>query len=166
MSDLDQLTVEERLDVQELFARYCWSLNLGDADGVVNCFTPDGWLEHIPPKRYVGQGIHEFLNALWYGRPHRYMGRQHHPHNFLLQREGAGVRARVQWSVTRLDQPTNTFNVFLLGHWEASCVRSEGTWRFASLQIVHWLRQSAPWVGHPEARLILEGDEHKGPADF
>jgi hypothetical protein len=158
--------VAEQLAIQALFARYCWGLNTGDADGVIACFGTEGWLEHTPPKRYVGAEIRSFLEGLWYGRAHRYLGRQHHPHNFLLERDAETVRARVQWSVTRLEPAENTFHVFLLGHWEARCVQHEDHWRFHSLQVVHWFRQSAPWVGRPEARLVLAGDEKKGPAEI
>jgi hypothetical protein len=161
-----KLTVEERLDIQELFARYCWSLNTGDADGYLDCFAEDGWIEHFPPKRHGRSEIRGMLQQVWYGRPHAFLGRQHHPHNFLLIREGDDVRARVQWSVTRLDQPTNRFHIFLLGDWNAVCAREGESWKFRSLQIGHWFRQSAPWMDDPVARLVLPGDEHKGPAEF
>jgi hypothetical protein len=161
------LTVEERLLIQELFARYCWSLNTGDADGFVACFASDGWIEHFAPKRYVGHAeIRTMAENLWYGRPYRFMGRQHHPHNFLLERDGETIKARVMASVTRLLQQENRFEVFLLCNWDAVCVRENGRWRFSALQIKHWFRHEAPWVGDPKARLVLPGDENKKPGEF
>ena len=160
------LTVEERLDIQELFANYCWSLNIGDAEGYVECFARDGWLEHFAPKRWVGRDeIRQMLPGIWYGRQFAFLGRQHHPHNFLMEREGDQIRAKVQCSVTRLDQYNNTYSVFLLLHWDAMCVREEGRWRFASLQITHWFRHETPWQGDPKARLVLPGDENKRPGE-
>ena len=48
MFDLkNKLPVEDRLDIQELFARYAWSLDLGDAEGVLSCFTDDGLFDHL-----------------------------------------------------------------------------------------------------------------------
>ena len=166
MAKQSGLSVEERLDIEELFARYCWSLNTGDADGFVACFAGDGWIEHFPPKRYVGAEIRQMAENLWYGRGTAFLGRQHHPHNFLLERDGAQIKARVMWSVTRLDAQTNSFNIFLLGNWDATCGREDGRWRFKSLQIKHWFRHEAPWVGDPKARLVLPGDENKKPGEF
>ena len=77
-----------------------------------------------------------------------------------------GIQAKVYWSVTRLEQTTNTVHAFLLGHWEASCVQVDGEWRFASLQIKHWLRQEMPWVGDPKARLVKTSDRYKDPGEF
>ncbi len=162
------LTVEERLDIQELFANYCWSLNTGDADGYVECFARDGWLEHFPPKRYTGrEEIRAMLPNLWYGRPHAFMGRQHHPHNFLMERaDGELVLAKVQASVTRLDQTNNTYSVFLLVHWDVTCAKEDGRWRFKTMRITHWFRHEAPWVGDPKARLVLPGDDTKPKGQF
>lgn len=162
------LTAEERLDVQELFANYCWALNVGDADSYVDCFAQDGWVEHFAPKRWVGRNeIRKMLEDIWYGRRQfTFLGRQHHPHNFLLQREGELVIAKVQCSVTRLDQFNNTYSVFLLCHWNAACRVEEGRWRFASMRITHWFRHEVPWEGDPKARLILPGDDKKQAGEF
>lgn len=160
-------TVEERLDIQELFARYCWALNTGDLPGFIDCFAPDGWIEHFPPKRYQGAAeLKEMVEGVWFMRPYAFMGRQHHPHNFLITRTDAGIDAKVYWSVTRLEQSNNTFHAFLQGHWEASCVQVDGVWKFASLQIKHWLRQEMPWVGDPKARLVKASDAYKEPGEF
>ncbi|HVV92836.1 MAG TPA: nuclear transport factor 2 family protein [Hyphomicrobiales bacterium] len=164
--DSSDITVEERLLIQELVSRYCWALDTGDADGYVGCFTRDGWIEHFPPKRYVGEEIREMVTNLWYGRPYRFMGRQHQPHNLLLERVGDTIHAQAMWQVTRLLQQENRFETFLLGHWEAVCAREGGRWRFKSLQIKHWFRHEAPWVGDPKARLVLPGDENKKPGEF
>jgi hypothetical protein len=167
MTRTSKPTVEERLDIQELFARYCWALNTGDLDRFLERFTPNGWIEHFPPKRYHGRDeIKAMVEGLWYGRPHAFMGRQHHPHNFLIERGGEFISAKVYWSVTRLEQTTNTFHAFLHGHWEASCALHEGEWRFRSLQIRHWLRQEMPWVGDPKARLVKASDPYKEPGEF
>ncbi len=160
-------TVEERLDIQELFARYCWSLNTGDADGYVACFAKNGWLQHFPPKRHQGADeIRTMLDVVWYSRPQKFLGRQHHPHNFIFERSPDGIAVRAYWSVTRLDQTTNVFSTFLQGDWDANCVVEDGEWKFASLKICHWLRHEAPWVGDPSARLVLPGDAEKAPGEF
>ena len=34
-----KIPVEDRLEIQELFAYYAWGLNTGDAEQVLSCFT-------------------------------------------------------------------------------------------------------------------------------
>lgn len=164
----ETLSVEERLDVQELFAFYCWSLNTGDRDGYLDCFTEDGWIEHFPPTRYQGrEAISGMLDQLWYGKQYSFLGRQHHPNNFLLTREGAdGIAAKVYCSITRLDQMTNTVHPFLLCNWNALCGHERGRWRFRELRVTHWLRQEVPWVGDEKARLVRPSDPYKAPGEF
>ena len=43
---------------------------------------------------------------LWYRRPHAFMGREHHPHNFLLRRDGDRILSRSgnAFGDQRLDQ--------------------------------------------------------------
>ena len=41
----DQPSVQDRLDIQELLGRYVWLLDIGDVEGVVGLFTPDGAIQ-------------------------------------------------------------------------------------------------------------------------
>ena len=38
-------SIEDRLAIEDLFVRYMTALDNGDVDGVVSCFTQDGWLD-------------------------------------------------------------------------------------------------------------------------
>ena len=49
-----KIPVEDRLEIQELFAYYAWGLNTGDADEVVACFTDDCEFEHLPQGIFRG----------------------------------------------------------------------------------------------------------------
>ena len=148
-------TVEERLDIQELFARYCWALNTGDADGYIDLFAKDGWVDHHPQGRCQGrEAMLKLLDQVWYSSPHAYLGRQHRPSNFIISREGEAMRVKAYWQVNRLEQAFNQFHLFIQGHWEALCVAEDGEWKFAELSVVHWFRETAPWVGDPKARMV------------
>ena len=141
-------TVEERLDVQELFARYCWALNTGDEEGYLALFAKDGWVDHKPQGRCQGpEAMRKLLHQIWYGMPGNYLGRQHLPNNFILRREGDAVRAKAYWTITRLEQGFNQFYLFIQGDWDALCVKEDGDWKFAELTATHWFRETAPWVG-------------------
>ena len=148
MPNADKPTVEERLDVQELFASYCWALNTGDEDGYIGLFAEGGWVDHKPQGKCQGrEAMHKLLQQIWYGMPFSYLGRQHLPNNFVMRREGDGVRVKAYWTITRLEQWSNQFHLFIQGDWNALCVREGGEWKFAELTATHWFRESAPWVG-------------------
>jgi len=50
-----------RVEIAELFARYCHSVDHGDADGWTALFTADGSFEVVGVMRFVG---HEQLRAM------------------------------------------------------------------------------------------------------
>ena len=149
-----RLPVEDRLDIQELFARYCWALNTGDAEGVLACFTEDGYLDHQPQGRFVGHdAIREILADLWYGRPGWFIGRQHLANHFLIERE-AEDRARVKafFSILQHNVDYRTNFVFGLGNWNNVCVKRDGIWLFESLTVEKWIGDDIPWAGEARAR--------------
>jgi len=62
MSTSAQLSIEDRVSIMELLARYARCLDSGDLDGYVNNFAPDGVLfgnhvGHGQIREYVGQVI-------------------------------------------------------------------------------------------------------------
>ena len=151
-----RLSVEDRLDIQELLARYVWALNTGDADGVVACFTEDGYLEHQPEGRFVGRGrIREFLDQLWYSKPGWFIGRQHLANHFLITREGDGAaRLKAYFSILQHNLDYRTSFVFGLGNWDNVCVKQDGVWLFKSLTVEKWLGDDVPWESESRARAL------------
>ena len=146
-------TAEERLDIMELFAKYCWTLNTGDEDGYIGLFAEGGWIDHKPQGRCQGpEAMKKLLHQIWYGMPYNYLGRQHLPNNFIITKDGDAIRAKVYWTINRLEQGFNQFYLFILGHWDALCVKVDGEWKFQELTATHWYRETAPWVGDPKVR--------------
>jgi hypothetical protein len=150
---VDKLSAEERLDIIELFARYCWGLNTGDIEAVLDCFTEDGYLEHPPHGRCEGaDNIRALLDDLWYSRPGWFAGRQHLANHFLITKEGEG-RARVKafFSILQYNTDYETHFVFGLGNWDNVCVSVDGRWLFESLTVYPWNQRRVPWVGDEKA---------------
>ena len=48
-------SIEDRLAIEDLFVRYTTALNQGDVEGVVGCFTEDGWLDSPIIGRHEGK---------------------------------------------------------------------------------------------------------------
>ena len=76
----NKLAVEDRLALTDLIAAYAWSLDTGDVEGMVNCFTEDCEVrEEVfeDPDIWPGhQGIRDFADH-YFGAP-GFAGRQHH----------------------------------------------------------------------------------------
>jgi hypothetical protein len=152
MPPRDRLSLEDRLDIQELFARYCWGLNTGNLEQVQSCFAPDGYLHHPPQGRCQGpDGIKRLLDELWYDRPEPYVARQHLANHLMLTPEGDGVRARGYWTVVRRDIRTDQCLVHSLGDWNNRCVSREAVWLFESVVVTPWKRDTTPWIGEERA---------------
>jgi len=152
MGSDNRLTVEERLDIQELFAKYCWGLNTGNLEQVLSCFTGDGYLAHPPQGRRQGpDAIRALLEELWYGRPSWFIGKQHIATQFLINREENGARAKAYWTIIQKDVDSGRTYIGALGHWDNFCVVENGRWLFKSLEVTIWGAGTVPWVGDERA---------------
>ena len=151
-----KVALEDRVEVEELMARYCWSLDTGDFEGYAACFAEDGWLAHWPQGKCVGrEGLKRATDSLWYDRPNHYLGRQHRFAAVLMspeQGEREGVRIKAFWSILQHDVETHENRVFGMGTWDTLAVReADGEWRFASVDVDLWIEGRVPLVGEDRA---------------
>ena len=73
-----QLSALDRAEIQELYARYAWGIDLADLDMALSAFTQDASFDHLWQGKVQGHAaIAENLKSLWYGRQHWWIGRQH-----------------------------------------------------------------------------------------
>ena len=148
-----KVPLEDRVEIEELMARYAWALDTGDFDGYADCFHADGWLEHWPQGRCVGRdGLKRATDSLWYDRPDHYLGRQHRMSQVLMTPEGDnGVRIKCFWSILQHDVKTFENRVFGMGTWDTLAEKRDGEWRFASVYVDLWINGQVPWVGEKRA---------------
>lgn len=153
MSSKAKVSIEDRLELQDLIARYAWALDTGDVDGYVECFFEDGWIEHHPPGLCKGrEAIRKLTEFLWYENPANYLGRQHRMSQVLMSPEAGGVRVRAFWSILQHDVFTDQNFVFGLGRWNALAARDrDGEWRLKTLEVEIWRGREVPWVGDQRA---------------
>lgn len=149
-----KVSLEDRVEIDELMARYCWTLDVGDFEGYADCFAEDGWLEHWPQGQCVGRdGLKRATDSLWYDKPNHYLGRQHRFSAVLMSPEGEnGVRIKAFWSILQHDVETFENRVFGMGTWDTLAVKGgDGEWRFKSVQVDLWINGQVPWVGEERA---------------
>ena len=154
MSDSNaKLSAEDRLDIMELFAKYAWAIDSGDADGVLQCFAEDALLDHLWQGKLVGhEKIRRAFEELWYDRPSWWIGRQHLANHFVIQAEGEGARVKAFFSILQYNVEYRTNFVFGIGTWDNTCVKRNGQWVFKSVYINAWTEAKAvPWKGEPRA---------------
>ncbi len=139
MSDQPQVSVEDRLAIHDLIARYGWSLDTGDVEGFVDCFTPDGVLcEDVfeTPDTFAGRDAIRGMASFFAGLP-MFPGRQHHVTSILI--EGAAPRCRVRAYCLVTDANAGfAGGAAFCGHYDDQVVKQDGRWRFERRLIRHW----------------------------
>jgi hypothetical protein len=156
-----KVPLEDRVEIEELMARYAWALDIGDFEGYAATFCADGWLEHWPQGKCVGrEGLKRATDSLWYDKPNHYLGRQHRMSQVLMSPESGpdganalgGVRIKCFWSILQHDVVTFENRVFGMGTWDTLAVKeADGEWRFKSVYVDLWINGHVPWVGEKRA---------------
>ena len=160
------ISIEDRLGLQDLIAAYSWSLDTGDADGLVNCFTQDCEMrEEVFEDPDIWHG-HEGIRGLMshYGNAPGFPGRQHHVTQvqYMPQDDGS-VRMRSFAFVTECEgEPPYVLR--FAGWYEDHAVKcDDGQWRFRERVVRLWdgqVLQNFPGFGdwkprkRPESLII------------
>jgi hypothetical protein len=118
-------------EVHSLLVRYATSLDACDVEGVVDCFTPDGWLDSPVLGRFDGHaGVREFVGRTITVRDERGGQFRHVISNLRVETEDGRGRAKCYLQ----DYLTVGGITELLSPGEYSCdlVRRDGAWKLAS----------------------------------
>jgi hypothetical protein len=151
---ITKLSVEDRLDIQELFAKYAWAIDLADGDAAVACFTEDAYFDHLWQGRVQGHAaILKNLKELWYDRQSWWYGRQHLFNHFLMSPEISpegeqGARVKSFYQIVQFNVDYGTNFVFGIGTRNDLCVKQNDVGLFKHLQVNGWTnRDQVPWQG-------------------
>ena len=148
-----KLSVEDRLDLMDLFARYYWALDLGDAEAAVDCYAEGGTLDHLWQGVLTGrEQITEAFKELWYERPSWWFARQHRLNNYVWEKEGDGAHVKAFFSILQHNVYYRTNFVFGIGTVDVFCVKEDGEWKFKTFGINAWIQpEDVPWKGERRA---------------
>ena len=132
-------TTADRVEAQELLARYAWSLDTGDEQGFVDCFIDDGelvWDVFAETGHWHGQAALRRFVAYLRARPET-AGRQHHVSNLVLTATTQGLLAHAYVMVAlRCEEGPHRLNV--MGYYEDELRRQDGQLRIAKRTIRDW----------------------------
>jgi hypothetical protein len=150
-----KIPVEDRLEIQELFAYYAWGLNTGDMDQVLSTFAEDATMEHQPQGIFTGhEQLKIIFSHLWYDKPGWFIARQHVASHFIMTpRNENEMRVKAYSSILQHNLDYRSNFVFGLASWDNVCTKASGEWLFKSMRIVKWMGDGVPWVGEDRARI-------------
>lgn len=133
------LAASDRLEIQELMARYAWSLDTGDEQSFVECFSSSGelaWEVFEQPGTWRGsEALRRFI-GYFRQRPES-AGRQHHVTNLLITPTAAGASSRSYVAVA-LRMGDGPHRLHVMGYYEDELVREGGRWCLARRCIRDW----------------------------
>lgn len=151
------LSALDRLEIQEVYARYAWGIDLADLDMALSTFAEDAWFDHLWQGKVQGhEAIAENLKSLWYDRQSWWYGRQHLMTHFImdpLEAEGT-ARVRCFFQILQFNTDYRTNFVFGIGTRDDTLSRESGKWLFKTLHVNAWTEaDQVPWKGD----IIMKG---------
>lgn len=133
------LSLDDRIAIQDLVARYAWALDTGDIDALIACFTPDARIvEEVFEDPDIWEG-HDGIRRIseHYRNAKGFPGRQHHTSQLLVEGDGEAADARSFVFVTECHgEPP--YLLRFTGYYQDKVVKTGGAWLFKERIIRLW----------------------------
>ena len=134
------VSVEDRLAIHDLFARYAWALDTGDVKGYGACFTEDTVVtEDVfeEPDIWRGRAMAEALAERFRNVPN-FPGRQHHVGQILIEPDGVD-----RWKVKSFTFATDCkgeppYIIIFAGCYYDVVVKLDGEYMFKERYMTLW----------------------------
>jgi hypothetical protein len=130
------LTLQDRVEIAELYARYAWGLDTRSVEDFARLFAPDGAIEMPGVGRFEGRD-----EVLRYGRlltdDPAYPGRQHWIGQSIFDGDTEACQVRSYGMVTGRSQD-GASSVRSLGYYTDRVVKIDGRWMFAERVWKRW----------------------------
>jgi len=128
---MGKMSADDRLDIFDLFARYAWAYDCGDADAYAEVFTSDAVLSD--EKGFLAEGrdaIREGIKTYFGLRGANTW--QHHNDHLRIEGDGEACTVHSYWAVLEHRAADGGFGVGSLGWYVSHCVKTPDGWRFKS----------------------------------
>jgi hypothetical protein len=147
MADV-KISLDDRQAIYDTLARYVWSMDTGDIEGVVATFTADGVVKDVTGKRWdtVAGGVKGFATH-FLTRPNRRGGQHHVQHLFVEPADGGGYCVTSYWVSIQWEVEADKKSIRAMGSYVDTCVKVDGQWRIKEKIIDPWNSATAPLVG-------------------
>ena len=134
-AEIGPLTVDDRLDIMDLAARYAWAMDGGEPDAFAAVFVEDAI--HDPGQgRYIGRDAIRGMEA-YFPNDAAFPGTKHLVTQFII--EGNTERASVRMYVARFTSVPGTSSVEIawFGYYTDTVVKADGLWYFEQKKAHH-----------------------------
>lgn len=139
-----ELSVEERLAIQELYARYNFAIDSGNASAYADTFVDEGVLELPGRPAYEGRVAIAGFVTLRSSDPQPGISHsQHWNSSLLLEPKGDYVAGRVYLMLVAIQTATSEVHPVIHGYYSDVIVPRDGAWKFAR-RTVEVLRNALP----------------------
>lgn len=126
------ISVEDRLDLSEMFIRYCGALDTGEpAEAITAFYTSDGVLDNSAVGSPVVAG-HEGLLQVFAGMQQAMDGMEHYLSNFLVLSE-VGSEVSASCYVQAQGRPKGGDPFAIRGKYQITATLTEAGWKLAKL---------------------------------
>ena len=156
------MPAQDRTEIEELYARYAWGIDLADEEQALDTFADDAEFDHLWQGTSSGrEAIRESLRKLWYDRQHWWYGRQHLLNHFIMDPRPEGARVRCMFQIIQFNVDYGTSFVFGIGTRDDRLVKRNGRWKFFRLHVNAWTSaEQVPWKAE---RTMVPRPQHKSP---
>lgn len=125
------LSVEDRLDILDLYGRYAQTIDFGDAAGWAACFSSDGVFK-TPANELVGT---EALTAMVANQPATSKGQRHFMSNIVLSGDGATAQGTAYLQLTAPPKEGEPRAIAATGVYRDQLAKTADGWRFTRRDI-------------------------------
>ena len=143
------MPAQDRVDIEETYARYAWGIDLADKELALSAFTEDASFDHLWQGKVQGHAaILASLEQLWYERQHWWLGRHHLFNHFLMTPTAEGATVRCFFQILQFNVDYGTSFVFGIGTRQDTLRKFDGRWLFQTLHVNAWRSLAdVPWQG-------------------
>jgi hypothetical protein len=124
------LSIDDRIAIRDLYARYCACLDAGDVDAWVQLWTEDGVFDTYQCST-GREAIHAYIRNVVAGRASKpWRNAQHWNNNLIV--EGGGNEAQALCYLMHVGQNrvSSAFTINIQGMYEDELRRIDGRWLF------------------------------------
>lgn len=138
------LSAADKIEIQELVARYNRAIDSGDVEGWVETFVPDGVFEGLVVPTFRGHDeLRAFATAFWTEPEYaEWRGAQHWTINMIIDGEGDSATLFAYHIMFKPDGAGS--DPALMCAYDDELVRVDGGWRFSRRRVVEFPGDLAP----------------------
>lgn len=143
---MSAISAKKRLKILDILHRYVWSMDTGDIEGVVGCFTADGEVQDVSGTVWgKGEGGARGFAEHFLHQPNR-AGAQHWIQPLLFQPGKDGCVCTSYWHSIKWETNPDLRFIRSIGMYTDWLVRVKGRWLIRKKIIAPWNSETAPMV--------------------